>query len=704
VSSLAGSLSPRARPFARALDSLRVSADTALTWGVGLALAAVAFAASGGLRLERTTWTEIVLMLAGAGLVAAALLTRRIAPPLHGSLTLLGLTALAVYTALSINWSLSPADSWLEANRAFAYVGAFAGALALVRLVPHRWAAVLNGVALACVIVCGWALLTKVFPEALAPDETFARLRDPFGYWNAVGLMAALGVLPLLWLAARRTGSPAVNALAWPALGLLFVCMMMSYSRGALVALAFGLAFWFAVVPLRLRAAAPLIAAAVAAAPVVAWAFARDALSVERIPLAARSDAGHDLGALLLVVGALLLIAGLAVNFLAAQHPPSPRTRRLAGRGLLGGLAVIPVAVLIAIAASPGGLSGKVTSGWDKLTNPAASSPANTPERLTATSSVRARYWKEALDVYKSSKFVGAGAGAFVVARTRYRTDRLVVRHAHGYGVQTLADLGLIGVGLSLLAALAWAVAAMRATGLRPRDRGLPFDPERIGLLTLAAVVVTFGVHSLIDWTWVVPGNAVLALVCAAWVAGRPAMRTRLAAPEEPAPAPAAGPRRPWRERVGTLPRRPSLRGVAALGAIAAALAASWAALQPVRSANAQDAAMDKIDTGDYAAAARDARTAEKRNPLSLDPIWLLAFIDDAQMNTRAATHDLERAAISQPANTEAWRRLGRYRLTVLGDAQGAVDAFGAAYFLDPAALETASDLIEATRVLHAKK
>ena len=73
-------------------------------------------------------------------------------------------------------------------------------------------------------LVCGWALLTKVFPGALAADETYARLREPFGYWNAVGLMAALGVLPLLWLAARRSGHAAVNALAWPALGLLLVC------------------------------------------------------------------------------------------------------------------------------------------------------------------------------------------------------------------------------------------------------------------------------------------------------------------------------------------------------------------------------------------------------------------------------------------------------------------------------------------------
>ena len=79
---------------------------------------------------------------------------------------------LAAYTALSIIWSLAPSDSWLEANRTLAYLAAFAGAMALARLAPGRWAAVLHGIALALRVVCGWALLTKVFPGALAEDET----------------------------------------------------------------------------------------------------------------------------------------------------------------------------------------------------------------------------------------------------------------------------------------------------------------------------------------------------------------------------------------------------------------------------------------------------------------------------------------------------------------------------------------------------
>ena len=68
MSSLAGRLSRRGRACG-AVSLPRVSADTALTLGVGVYLAAVAFAADGGLRLERTTWTEIALILTGAALV-----------------------------------------------------------------------------------------------------------------------------------------------------------------------------------------------------------------------------------------------------------------------------------------------------------------------------------------------------------------------------------------------------------------------------------------------------------------------------------------------------------------------------------------------------------------------------------------------------------------------------------------------------------
>ena len=123
-------------------------------------------------------------------------------------------------------------------------------------------------------------------------------------------------------------------------------------------------------------------------------------------------DAGHELGALLLLLVAVLGVAGLAVGFFTTQYPPDARTRRIAGRGLLGLVALVPVAVLIALAASPGGVSGQTSDAWNRLTDPQARTPGNTPDRLAATSSVRAQYWNEALKVHAHSTVVGTGASA----------------------------------------------------------------------------------------------------------------------------------------------------------------------------------------------------------------------------------------------------------------------------------------------------
>ena len=112
----------------------------------------------------------------------------------------------------------------------------------------------------------------------------------------------------------------------------------------------------------------------------IGWAFARDALSADHIPLAARADAGHELGALLLLMAVALLAAGLAVELPRRPAPASPRARRLAGRAL--------VAIARAALRSPSSVRGRAGAGraqgpdfegWDKLTNRTASTPANTP-------------------------------------------------------------------------------------------------------------------------------------------------------------------------------------------------------------------------------------------------------------------------------------------------------------------------------------
>ena len=55
------------------------------------------------------------------------------------------------------------------------------------------------------VAVTGYALLTRLFPDRIGTYDRLAvyRLADPVGYWNGLGVLAAMGSLLALGIAAR---------------------------------------------------------------------------------------------------------------------------------------------------------------------------------------------------------------------------------------------------------------------------------------------------------------------------------------------------------------------------------------------------------------------------------------------------------------------------------------------------------------------
>src|SRR5208282_2631512 len=112
--------------------------------------------------------------------------------------------------------------------------------------------------------------------------------------------------------------------------------------------------------------------------------------------------AGHELGALAIVMVLVLAAAGFALVFMTSRRAPRPRERRRAGASLLALLGLAVLAFLAALAHSHRGLTGSIAHAFSSLTNPNARTPPNTPGRLTAIASVRARYWKEALQVFNA--------------------------------------------------------------------------------------------------------------------------------------------------------------------------------------------------------------------------------------------------------------------------------------------------------------
>src|SRR5439155_16594041 len=233
----------------------------------------------------------------------------------------------------------------------------------------QRWAAVGWGVLLALFAVAVYALATKVAPAWLNPDEVYGRLREPYGYWNAVGLTAAMGIPLCLWLATRDEGRRPISVAAYPMLALFLVTMLLSFSRGSILAAVIGIAIWMAVVPLRLRGLALLAASGIAAAAVTAWAFSQSALTDDRIALSERKDAGLEFGLILLAMVAVTLIVGVAIQCRAERHPlPEPARRRI-GIASLSALAAVPLVVLVALAFSDRGIGGTISDRWHDLTN-----------------------------------------------------------------------------------------------------------------------------------------------------------------------------------------------------------------------------------------------------------------------------------------------------------------------------------------------
>jgi O-antigen ligase/polysaccharide polymerase Wzy-like membrane protein len=657
-------------------------------------VAAIAFVANGGLQLGSSTLVEVSVLLVAAVVAAAAMLAIGFTAQLHGGLALASLVAITALTGLSILWSLYPSESWVETNRTLSYLAAFGAGIAAVRLARDRWPAILTGILIGLTVVCLWGLATKVAPAWLAEHEVYGRLREPYGYWNAVGVTAAMAMPVCLWLGTRPPGRVLVNALAWPVLGLLTVTLLLSFSRGSIVAALVGLALWLVLVPLRLRSLAVLLPALLAAAAVTTWAFAKSALTDDRVALAAREDAGVELGVILFVMVVLLFFAGIAIQLRAERRPLAESTRRRLGIAAIAVVASLPLVGLGALAFSERGIGGTISDRWQDLTSSDAATPQNEPGRLTETSSVRSIYWSRAIDVWEKHPVAGAGAGSFAEAQLRFRDEPARGKHAHGYVLQTLADLGIVGLAISLVALAIWLLAARATLGLRRGNIfGAGWSAERTGLATLAIVVAVFGVHSALDWTWFVPAVAMTALFCAGWVAGRGPLGAEGNAGRA-AGVPPLGAVRP------STPRRPEIkrRAPAAAALLAVAAVSALAIAQPWRAEQKGEDALRLADSGDIMAAREAAEKAKDLNPISVQPYFELAAVEEAAGNTKAATSSLEHAVQLQPASPETWRRLGDHYLISLGNPDRALPVLRAALFLDPLSSAGRASFVAALR------
>ena len=181
-----------------------------------------------------TAWGPLTLAFLG---VAAVALVVRPRPALGlRELAVPGLlAAFALWALASSAWGV-PTEAVPEAQRALAYA---AGALAFALIVRReRVAGFLVGVWAGICIVCLDALAGRLFPERFGEYDPIGvyRLSEPVGYWNALGVLAALGVLLAVSLVAR-VDSLLVRLVAAASTVPLALTLYFTFSRGAWLAL-----------------------------------------------------------------------------------------------------------------------------------------------------------------------------------------------------------------------------------------------------------------------------------------------------------------------------------------------------------------------------------------------------------------------------------------------------------------------------------
>jgi O-antigen ligase/polysaccharide polymerase Wzy-like membrane protein len=564
-------------------------------------------AAQGGYFPTSWGWTALVFFwVAGLTLVLAPQIELS-----RAELAFLGLLAALIgWYALSIVWSQSVSDSVDELERTLVYGGGFLAFLLFARrgMVAPLLGAILAGLA----GVSAYALATKLFPTDLSPTHFGGyRLATPVGYWNGLGLLAAIATLLALGFAASEFGV-VWRALAAAALPMLVATLYFTYSRGAWVALAAGLALAIGLDPRRLHLLTTGLVLAPATAIAALLAYRSTALTHAGSTLHAATHEGHRL-AVWIVLFAALSAASLLALWVVERHVTVSAAARKVYGWTLAGLAVVAV---VAGLVAGGGPAKIARHAWNNF-NANPSGGANLNSRLFQLSSNgRVEMWHVTWAQFKAHPVLGTGGGTFEEYWYTHRPSTQNVRDAHSVYLETLGELGLVG------ALILVAMFAVPFVGVRVRGR--PMIAIALGAYTAMLV------HAIYDWDWELPALILAGTWCglAALVEARDEATVVLVRA---------------RGRVALLAGVVAVAGFAFVGLVGN--------IATARSGNA-------IDAAKWAHAASQARKAAAWAPWSARPRYLLSEAEVA-LGNRRATLDALRAAIDrQPRNYVLWAQL----------------------------------------------
>jgi O-Antigen ligase len=439
-----------------------------------------------------------------AALVLAQILLVRIMQARHpfaglAPVTLLAIAALGLYTLmtlLSASWSHASARALIEFDRAWLYLlilVLFGSVRASTQ--DLRW--LIRGLVIGACAVCFAGLISRVLPNVwhTAPGVANERLSYPVTYWNALGLLAALGIVLAFHLTCSLGERRIARVLAAAVVPLLAATLFFTFSRGAIAAGAVGLVLYMLVGRPRGLLSGVLATLAPSAALILVAYHANLLDTVDPTTPAAVAQ-GHRVA----LAAAVCVAACAGLRWLLAarldprlrrpaRRTPTIRRRRLAA--LAGALAAVLVVGLAL------GAAHSLTQDWHRFlsgANPGGSGDLR--QRLTDPSNDgRTDLWRVALHGFSASPLHGYGSGMYQTLWDRNRPRFAYTINAHSLYLQAMAELGVIGLALLLILLGAVFVGlAMRARGSRRSIYG-----------ALLAAGVVWALHAGVDWDWEMP-------------------------------------------------------------------------------------------------------------------------------------------------------------------------------------------------------
>jgi len=416
--------------------------------------------------------------------------------------TLAAMALLWAWTGVSWLWSVDRAATVTDIRFLLVFVAAL-GALILVagggRAVP-----VALGTLAGITAVATYAIVTRLYPGEFGmftSGSEFGRLYQPIGYWNALGAYAGIGVILALGFVAR--GGMLVRMLSALALMPLVATVYLTFSRGALISLGVAVVVLLILDRRRVQLVAAIAAGSIGAIGTILAVHGHSALTAFHRQFGPQKVQGAAVAARLVTLAPLAMGGAALFAGLEARIAVPPRVRTAAG-ALIVLLACLVLAVGIHRYGSP---VGPVRDAISTINNPAPTFPGGDLNLRLASLSLngRALFWKAAWHDFTANPVIGSGGATFHHYWMRHRPVNVLVYNSHSLELETMAELGVIGLAFVLPAILApiWAGARRRVHPLAA---------------AVTAAYVGYMVESSGDWTWQLPGATLAALACAAVV------------------------------------------------------------------------------------------------------------------------------------------------------------------------------------------